>query len=203
MNYVGGYYNGYESIDKYRLYLDLSMTDQEFMTLQVDPLAISETMSYQPNFQDYSVIGNFNNPPQKIWDVINNNKDTKKFADIIRGYRLEKLLNGELSNQITAFIPVSDANDILYNLQTTVSSMEDILKYHIVDYPILPVQLFNTINRIETKFKPHYLTVFGTGNNLFIVKPSDRFYRNKILRTLKTDNGYIYFIEKPLIPSIF
>ena len=70
MNFQGGTFNGYESIAPYRLYLDLSWDDVEFQTLLLNPEFITETSNYQAPYQSYGVVGNFNKPPIKIWDVI-------------------------------------------------------------------------------------------------------------------------------------
>lgn len=202
MNFQGTF-QGYESIAPYRLYLDTSCNDIEFKTALPNPLFITEKSVEKPTFESYGVVGNFYNPPRKIWDVISTNDKTKKFSDILKGYRVEHLLNGSVDDQITLFVPVEDIDSILYNMQKFPYTMENILKAHMVNYPILPVQLFGQINRIESKLKTSYITILGTNDQLFIVHPNDRFYRNKILRTEKTDNGYIYYISRAIIPDLY
>ncbi len=207
-SFQGGTFSGYESISPYRLYLDLSFDDLEFKTSDPNPLFITETSNYLQPFQNYPVVGNFSNPKLTIWDVLKSDTRTKDFSKLLEGYRLQNYLNNDgtrwnISEQITAFIPVNGIKDILYSIDTLPLRMENILQYHLINYYIQPVQLFNRINRIETLLKSQYLTIAGTAKDLYILKDNDRTYRNKILQTLKTDIGIIYFIEKPLIPYLY
>jgi uncharacterized surface protein with fasciclin (FAS1) repeats len=205
MNFIGGTQQGYEAMAPYRLYLDLSQNDVEFSTGLIDPLAISDLSNELPhNYQHYSVLGNFYKPPRKVLDIIKTNPDAVPFAQLIEGYRLQKLVDTPLDNQITIFVPVNDINSISYNLQAYPDfSMEDILKYHIIDYPILPVQLFGQINRIFTRLPSQSLTIMGTDDQIIILSQRDRFYRNRILKSQRADNAMIYYIEKPLIPDLW
>ena len=106
-----------------------------------------------------------------------------------------------LNDQITVFVPINNVDRIYPDKLG--QRVENVLKYHIVDYPILPVQLFNSINRIDTFLKPQFITIGGTDNELFILYPDNKSVKNKILATKKTDNGYIYYIDNPLTPYLY
>jgi|694.fasta_scaffold110430_3 uncharacterized surface protein with fasciclin (FAS1) repeats len=206
-SFIGATNNGYESISDYRLYLDLNLNDKEFATNLYTPTYFTElnnNISCYP--QTYDTLGNFSNPINTIYNELKTqNNEFVNLIDSIFPTLCSKHLNTETCNQITAFIPLN-----INNLQNTFKNgnyrIENILKYHLVDYPILPVQLFNSINKIYTKYDNQYITVGGTQNELYILNRdiiNSSNYKNKILKTLKVDNGIIYFIDKPLIPYLY
>ena len=206
-SFIGGTNNGYESISDYRLYLDLSYNDKEFNSDLYTPSYFTElSNNYTTYNKSYPTLGNFSNPKKTIYNELSTNNNL--FINLIDGIfpnLCKQYLNNSVNNQITAFIPVN-----IDNLENVFKNgnyrIENILKYHLIDYYILPVQLFNKINKIYTKFNNQYITIGGTNDELFILNPdnvNNKLYKNKILKTTKLDNGIIYYIDKPLIPYLY
>jgi uncharacterized surface protein with fasciclin (FAS1) repeats len=203
-SFIGGTNNGYESISDYRLYLDLSLTDKEFNTNLYTPSYFTEMSNNVNMYNTYPTLGNFSNPVNTVYTELY--KNNNKFIELIDGIfpdLAKKHLNGNVDNQITAFIPVNGIEGLNDVFKSGNYRVENILKYHIIDYYILPVQLFNKINKIYTKYDNQYIIIGGTNNELFILNRENSKYKNKILKTLKVDNGIIYFIDKPLIPYLY
>jgi uncharacterized surface protein with fasciclin (FAS1) repeats len=206
-SFIGATNNGYEAISDYRLYLDLSLNDKEFNSNLYTPTYFTElSNSYTTYPQTYPTLGNFSNPINTIYNELSTtNNEFVKLIDGIFPNLCKKHLNENVNNQITAFIPVN-INNLTEVFKTGNYRIENILKYHLVDYYILPVQLFNKINKIYTKYDNQYITIGGTSEELYILNPdniNNKLYKNKILKTTKVDNGIIYYIDRPLIPYLY
>jgi uncharacterized surface protein with fasciclin (FAS1) repeats len=204
MAYVGGYSGGYDSIAGYRLYLDLSSNDVEFETGYVNPLQIEAISEYHAPNQMYQNLPNTR--VDNIWTTISSVPQSKAFSNLISKFGLENYINGDktrwnMSEQMTMFVPVTNIEKILGSIQNSNTlRMEHILQCHLVNFPILPVQLFDGINRIETLYKGQNITIRGTENEMFIITPENINELNRIVSCKQTNNGMIYFIEKPLFP---
>jgi len=206
-NFIGGCNTGYESISDYRLYLDTSYTDVEFNSRVPNPIRFTElNNSYSPYSTTYPELGNFYTPKRTILDVISNNVNSKPFVDLISKYNLQSYLDSSTNktqSQITAFVPVNGIDKLEQLIQSKPYRMENILKYHLVNYPILPVQLFNSINKVYSLFSGQNFTIGGDENNLWVIYPDNETVKNQILKVEKTDNGYVYYIQKPMLPYLY
>ncbi len=190
---IQGYNTDFSSIAEYRLYLDLSETDKEFRTNARIPTFYTEEMSEVPkygNVSDYI-------PKKTMYEYIQENTNLKPFLKFIDYYGLGKHL--QTHDQFTFFVPVKGLEEVINSISMNFLSAKDIVQYHSIKYPILPVQLIKRKYRIETEFGGQYINI----NNMIIVKEDDSTYSNRILQSIKTDNGLLYIIEKPLIPYVY
>ena len=195
--FQGTTFTGYESISPYRLYLDLSMDDREFTSGVKNPLVYSEEST---NISLYSTLSFMNSQPTNGGDtstygMIRNDNRIQQFREFIDKYDLQYYMNGDF----TLFVPVDKLMGIIDDkLQTTSLNALDIFNYHKLDYVLLPIQIFDRKIRLQTKLRNQYILVSNTS---IISETSDR-NPNRILSSIKTDNGYIYIIEQPLIPYV-
>ena len=211
----GTTFNQYQAIAPYRLYLDLSMDDREYATNYRNPLFITEN-SFS---EDYNNIKTFNTKEEtSSYGVISKLENTQGFKTFIDKYNLKEYLNGDF----TLFVPINDNIQDLYNIyenqdeikeneyrpqwftkgfHTSKTEPSDVLKYHMLDFVLTPVELLDRKYRLQTKLRNQYFTT----NNASIVTGTVKGDKNpnKIVQTLKTDNGWIYLIEKPLIPYYY
>jgi hypothetical protein len=188
----GATFTGYESISPYRSYLDLSFEDREFTSNTRNPLVYSEESSHHGNF---ATIPDFQyRADSSTYGIISRDMNLGKFREFIDKYELKFYMDGDF----TLFVPV-DTDTIYEKLQTTPLNALDIFNYHKLDYVILPVQLFDKKIRLQTKLRNQYILTSGTS---IISEQTDK-YPNRILSSIKTDNGYIYVIERSLIPYVY
>jgi hypothetical protein len=193
-SFIGGTNSGFESISPFRLYLDLSNGDKEFSS-GLEPIS----------FINDNTLGHydFNNVKDFKPDLYKSNieyiVETKnEFADILRWFHLGEMLVSDF--EYTLFLPL-DISDFKKMIINGTFTAKDILKAHLVNYPIIPYQLIDRKNRIDTKLEGHFIFT-----NSFSIMNSDFSSvnagsgSNKILESVKTDNGYIYVIEKTIIP---
>lgn len=195
--FQGSTVSAYEAISPYRLYLDLSSDDKEFSSNIKNPLVYSEEST---SLYDYNPIKNFNpSPNTSTYGIIRQYQNTSIFKIFIDKFNLITQMNGDF----TLFVPINQMMDIIDNkLKNTPLEALDIFNYHKLNYIIEPVQLINRIIRLQTKLRNQYITV----SNMKIISEAGGMKDNnpnKILQSIKTDNGYIYIIERPLIPYIY
>lgn len=187
MSSVQGTLSGYESISKYRLYMDLSYDDKEFSSGLINPVSYSDLVRYEK----------INNK------LIKENNDTYKylsrgnydFLKFIDKYNLVEYMNGDY----TLFIPLDGVDKLFDLVENEGVSPIDIFNYHKLNYVLLPIQIIDKTLRLQTKLKGQYITC----NNLNIVREYGGMVDknpNKILQSIQTDNGFIYFIQRVLIP---
>ncbi len=193
-----GTFSAYESIAPYRLYLDLSLDDKEFNSGIINPLYYTE------NTNNNKIINNIND--NTTYNIMSNNENLSEFKKFIDIYKFKNFLTGDF----TLFIPINNfINDLFNTIKSTQIEPLNILKYHMIEYIITPMQMFNKKLKFQTKLRNNFFMVDGDNNNLKIRKRDTgdmnniKYINNKILQSIKTDNGYIYIIEKPLIPYIY
>jgi hypothetical protein len=103
----------------------------------------ARVMTYTPNFDNGTL------------SFIIDNKEFNPFLDLIRYFKLENELVSK-NYDYTLFLPL-DVSEFKKLVKQRIFSPEDLLKYHIVDYPILPVQIIDRKNRINTRLKNHFI----------------------------------------------
>lgn len=199
-SFIGGYNTGYSSIAPYRLYLNLSEDDKEFATNAYSAIKLNEDIYQKP---DLTIIPDFHvTNKNSLWGVIQSDVTLSKFVLFIKKFNLQRFLNDfdqSYNNQFTLFAPVNDYMDYLLQLiETTVLTPETILRYHMLDFPILPVEMMSRKLRIPTKMRNKYIVM----DNLKIVQENDNTFPNYVLSSQKTDNGYLYKLQYPLVPDI-
>jgi hypothetical protein len=71
-----------------------------------------------------------------------------------------------------------------------------------VDYTILPIQLLDQIVRLETSLRNQTVTIKNTSIMSFHDEVN-LLEDNKILKYIRTDNGSLYLINRPLVFDIY
>lgn len=214
-SFQGTTVSGYEGIAPYRLYLDISNDDREFTTNIINPLAYSErsidhtnySVSRPTNGLSYDTWGGDSNSTlNSTYGIISRYTQLQQFKSFIDTYNLKQKMVGDF----TMFVPIDSLDGVSYidqKLQDSVLDPLDIYNFHTLDYAILPCQLFDKKIRLQTKLRNQYILA----NNMNIVSNSYAWDlgininepSNKILNSIKTDNGYIYITERPLFPYVY
>jgi len=197
-SFHGSTLSGYEGISPYRLYLDVSMDDRDFVGGAKNPLVYSENSIGMENFNPVRVFKP--QPETSTYGMMLGNTSTQLFCKFIETYNLQRQLSGDF----TLFVPINNFMNIINDkLQSSRLEPLDIFNYHKLDYVLFPIQLFGKKIRLETKLRNQYILT----NDMSIMDDNTGVdsgkIPNRILQSIKSDNGYIYIIEKPLIPYFY
>jgi len=207
-SFQGGIFSAYESIAPYRLYLNTTNQDIEFMSGIRDPLSLTEantnlfgtvkpfigTTSYAPLKLTFE---------NSVYNRIKSNPKLQNFSKLIDNFKLHDLLE----SYRTYFIPTDDDvlswNELYSKIRNGTLSPRDIVSYHILDYVLTPVQMFSSVFRVDTLLKNEKFIIDGSKhpkimleNNAFTDKD------NFVLKTEKTQDGWIYVIQRPIYPYL-
>jgi hypothetical protein len=100
----------------------------------------------------------------------------------------------------TLFLPL-DCSIFKKIIREQYFSPTDLLKYHMVNFPITPIEIMNRIVRVDTELKNHFVLLnsfsvlgYDTTSIKYDTTP------NNILKSIKTNNGFVYIIEKMMTP---
>jgi len=182
--FYGGISSAYHSISSYRLYLDVSENDIEFPTGLNNPV-------YNPNLPTQREVSSGKGPS---YNVISNDSRLLSFKEFIDTNYFTQYMGGEY----TLFVP---ADDIMSSFSSFVkrgdTSPIDIFKYHKIDYPVFPIEIFGRRGRLQTANGD---TIFADGKNNITLYGSGSDKPVNILQSMTTGNGIIYIIDSPLIP---
>lgn len=180
--------SGFESISPYRDYVNLIQPDVEFMTGVVSPISNND------NTHDYSHL----RPDLKMlstMDVIKTHPHLQEFFKWISFFDVGSILNR--SDEFTLFAPIDIT---LFDLYIKYMRPEDLLQYHMTNYIITPVQLFDSKYRIDTVLRNHFILTDGMSVAGFDSTSQYDGEFIKIVETIRTKNGFIYLIDSPLLP---
>ena len=181
---------GYESVSPYRIYENLFQPDREFPTNLVSPVADTDN-----NGSDYVPPAPSTYHLPTTLDVVQKHPKLVEFSKWLDFYHITHLLDQKDPYTLFAPLNVSYLNAYLPWMRP-----EDMLLYHMTDYIITPVQLFNSTYRIDMKLRSHFIL---TKNMKVVGLDTTSPYRDDfipIVETMQTDNGFLYFIEIPLLP---
>lgn len=198
--------SGYGAISPYRLYLmisDLSTEDREFMTLKPSPLAIVDKSL---NIGELDRVKEFMPTLSKtIYGNLLTDPRVRSYLKFIQMFRLQNYLNSvEADDQITAFIPLADMSNFITLAQKGKIDPSKFLRSSIIKYPVLPIQLMGRTMRMESFNHNHYILTHSPqgSDKIFLIDEVSDQYPNQILQSIKTDNGYLYLIQRPIIPTL-
>lgn len=199
-SFQGGTNSGYLSIGSYRLNTQLFEDEYEFMS------GLPSTFTIQNNIN-----------PKPIFDVSKGFKPTDKndnitymqqipechnFLRFLLKYNLLDIL--QVQPDYTLFVPINNV-DVLENIVQKYGEIvitQDLLKYHMINYTILPVQILDQTLRLETALRNQTITL----KNSTIMTYYDEvnlLEDNKIRNYYRTDNGSLYLIDRPLVYDIY
>lgn len=201
MSSTQGTLSGYEGIASYRSYLDLSMNDIEFSTGLPNPLYFSEESvhhsSYGNKTMNIPAYGGYVRE-RGNYNLIKNNVTTSKFREFVDVYNLQSYLDSHRAS--TIFVPVdTQMKDLFAIVQSTALTPKDIINFHMLDYILEPVELYNRKLRIQPLLLGQTFLTKGTS----IINEHDDRSPNNIIQSIKTDSGYMYLIERPLVPYVY
>jgi hypothetical protein len=195
--FQGGTQSGYEGISSYRLYLDLSLDDTEFQSGLQNPLFRDCIREYDTKSSHPPAYGGWEDGSD-IYNWISENPQTSLFKRFIDFYNLKSFINSHQNS--TVFVPIDKKMSTIFSvIQNTVTTPEDIIKFHCLDYILEPVQLYGRNLRLQPRLSGQTILTKDTS---IITETSDK-NPNKILESKKTSLGYIYLIEHPLIPYLY
>jgi uncharacterized surface protein with fasciclin (FAS1) repeats len=131
------------------------------------------------------------------------------FLSFIRFNRLQNYLNSmdqSGNNDYTLFAPV-DVSKLWTLAQRGDVSPESLLRYHMLRFPLLPIQVFDRVLRIPTMMSDQTMLVDGRDQMLSVrsgeevINPNLPIMKiNKVQQSKQTDNGMIYVIDEALLP---
>ena len=201
MSSIQGTLSGYEGISSFRSYLDLSLNDIEFSTGIPNPLYFTEESAQTPTFDSKTmslpVYGAYVKKNGN-YSLMYNSPPLSEFKNFITIHRLEKYIDSHRAS--TIFAPINNSMKDMFLLeQTSALTPKDIINFHTLDYILTPVELYNRKLRIQPLLTGQTFLTDGTS----IINERDDRTPNRILQSIKTDSGYIYLIEKPLIPYVY
>jgi len=199
-SFQGGTNSGYASIASYRLNTQLFENEYEYMSGEPSIFTIQDTMEKRPL---YNLVNGFQ-PKIKNDNItiMENTPECKPFLNFVKKYNLVDMLR--VQPEYTLFIPINDVNilDEVVEKYGEIAIPQNLLRYHIIDRTILPIQIIDQIFRIKTLLRNQYVTI----KNSSIMTYYDELNLledNKITKYIKTDNGSIYFINRPLVFDIY
>jgi len=198
-SFQGGTNSGYLSIANYRLNTQLFENEYEF----ISGLPSTFTIQNHINTPIYSTINGFL-PSDKNDNIsiMQQLPECRSFFNFIKKYNLQNELM--IQPDYTLFVPIYNV-DILDNIVQNYGEIvipRNLLKYHMVNYTILPIQLLDQIISLETRLRNQTITFKNTS----IMTHNDEinlYDDNKILKYIKTDNGSLYLINRPLVFDIY
>lgn len=199
-SFQGGTNSGYASIASYRLNTQLFEDEYEYITGEPSIFTIQNTIEKKPL---YGFVNGFKpNMKNDNISIMENTPECKPFLDFIKKYNLVEMLR--IQPEYTLFVPIENVDilDEIVKKYGEIAIPQNLLKYHMIDRTILPIQIIDQIFRIKTLLSNQYITV----KNSSVLTHYDELNLledNKITNYIKTDNGAIYFINRPLVFDIY
>lgn len=199
-SFQGGTNSGYLSIGSYRLNTQLFEDEYEYMSGEPSVFTIQNYMEKKPL---YDAVKGFK-PTEKNDNisVMQNLPECRSFLNFISKYKLLDTLM--IQPEYTLFVPINHV-EVLEQIVKNYGEIvipKDLLKYHMVNYTILPIQLLDQIMRLETSLRNQTVTIKNTSIMTFHDEVN-LLEDNKILKYIKTDNGSLYLINRPLVFDIY
>ena len=199
-SFQGGTNSGYASIASYRLNTQLFEDEYEYISGEPSIFTIQNTIEKKPL---YGFVNGFKpNIKNDNISIMENTPECKPFLDFIKKYNLVEMLR--IQPEYTLFVPIENVDilDEIVKKYGEIAIPQNLLKYHMIDRTILPIQIIDQIFRIKTLLSNQYITV----KNSSVLTHYDELNLledNKITNYIKTDNGAIYFINRPLVFDIY
>lgn len=199
-SFQGGTNSGYLSIGGYRLNTQLFEDEYEYMTGDPSIFTIQNYMEKKPIYD--SVNGFKPTEKNDNISVMQSIPECRPFLNFISKYNLLDTLM--IQPDYTLFVPI-DQVDVLDKVVENYGEIvipQSLLKYHMVNYTILPIQLLDQIVRLETSLRNQTVTIKNTSIMSFHDEVN-LLEDNKILKYIRTDNGSLYLINRPLVFDIY
>ena len=199
-SFQGGTNSGYLSVGSYRLNTQLFEDEYEFMS------GIPSTFTIQNNYNTKPIFDiNKGFTPRENNDNISIMQKLPECSNFLRFLIKYNLLDMLMTQpEYTLFVPTNQIEvlDEIVQKYGEIVTPQDLLKYHIVNYTILPVQMLDQILRLETSLRNQTITLKRTSimtyhDELNLLED------NKIRNYYRTDNGSLYLIDRPLVYDIY
>jgi hypothetical protein len=199
-SFQGGTNSGYLSAGAYRLNTQLFEDEYEFMSGQPSIFTIQNNYNKQPI---YDVTKGFK-PSEKNDNIALMEKlpECSNFLRFLIKYNLLDMLM--IQPEYTLFVPINKV-DVLENIVQNYGEIvipQDLLRYHMVNYTILPIQIIDQILRLETSLRNQTITL-KRSSIMTYHDEVNLLEDNKIRNYYRTDNGSLYLIDRPLVYDIY
>jgi|688.fasta_scaffold200986_3 uncharacterized surface protein with fasciclin (FAS1) repeats len=199
-SFQGGTNSAYLSIGSYRLNTQLFENEYEYMSDLPSVFTVQNNNEKKPLYD--SVKGFLPNENNDNINFMKKIPDCNSFLNFLVKYDLfDELM---IQQEYTLFVPVNDVFvlDEIVKKYGEITNPKDLLKYHMINNAILPIQLLDQIIRYETRLRNQTFTIKNT-SIMTHVDELNLFEDNKILKYYKTDNGSLYLINRPLVHDIY
>ena len=199
-SFQGGTNSGYLSASSYRLNTQLFEDEYEFMTSLPSVFTIQNNYNTKPIFDiNKGFVPRETNDNISIMQKI---PECNNFLRFIIKYNLQDILMSQ--SEYTLFVPIDHVQvleDIVQKYGEIVIP-QNLLKYHIVNYTILPIQLLDQILKLETSLRNQTITL-KRSSIMTYHDEVNLLEDNKIKNYYRTDNGSLYLIDRPLVYDIY
>ena len=199
-SFQGGTNSGYLSVGSYRLNTQLFEDEYEFMSGLPSIFTIQNNTDKKPI---YDVTKGFL-PRDKNDNISFMQKipECSKFLRFLIKYNLLDILL--IQPEYTLFVPVNGVEilDDIVQKYGEIVIPQDLLKYHMVNYTILPIQIIDQILRLETGLRNQTVTL-KRSSIMTHYDEVNLLEDNKIRNYYRTDNGSLYLIDRPLVYDIY
>ena len=199
-SFQGGTNSGYLSAAPYRLNTQLFEDEYEFMSGLPSIFTIQNNYNTKPIFD----INKGFTPKESNDNIAYLQKlpQCSNFLRFILKYNLQDMLM--IQPEYTLFVPVNGVEvlDDIVQKYGEIVIPQDLLKYHMVNYTILPIQIIDQILRLETGLRNQTVTL-KRSSIMTYYDEVNLLEDNKIRNYYRTDNGSLYLIDRPLVYDIY
>ena len=159
-SFQGGTNSGYLSIGSYRLNTQLYESEYEFMSGLPSNFTIQNSIEFKPI---YDITKGFS-PSEKNDNIsiMQSIPECSNFLKFIAKYNLIDVLT--IQPDYTLFVPINNV-EILDNIVQKYGEIvipQNLLKFHMLNYTILPIQLLDQILRVQTSLRNQTITLKKT-----------------------------------------
>jgi uncharacterized surface protein with fasciclin (FAS1) repeats len=199
-SFQGGTNSGYLSAAPYRLNTQLFEEEYEFMSGLPSIFTIQNNMEKKPIYD--TTKGFLPTEKNDNISVMEKIPECAPFLKFLSKYKLLDILM--IQPDYTLFVPTKNVEvlDQIVQKYGEIVIPQDLLKYHMVNYTILPIQLLDQILRLETGLRNQTVTIKNTSIMTYYDE-INLLEDNKIRNYYRTDNGSLYLIDRPLVYDIY
>ena len=225
-----------ESIASFRLYLNVSDHERDFLTGRPSPLLLNDQLlstqlveNTRPNQHQSHLPGQPYKPlmstapphsyasglvePFRVrpastmlaWLQTQGSRFSS-FLAFVQFYRLQPYLDATeqtAANTYTLFAP-EDCTTLWKLARAAHRTPEELLRFHMLDYTLLPVQIHQRVLRVQSMLDGERFLVHGYSvrDGEAVTNPDAKVLSpNRITQSQSCDNGFVFAIQKALAPS--
>lgn len=199
-SFQGGTNSGYLSIAPYRLNTRLFEDEYEFISGTPSIFTIQNNYNIKTSFDiNKGFIPRENNDNISYMQKL---PECNNFLTFILKNNLQDMLM--IQPDYTLFVPINGIEilDDIVQKYGEIVIPQNLLKYHMINYTILPIQIIDQILRLETSLRNQTITL-KRSSIMTHYDELNLLEDNKIRNYYNTDNGSLYLIDRPLVYDIY